>query len=406
MANQMTLNLTLKGVSQMIQSIQALNAALRRLDNGFASAANRISNASTQIQKAVQSLRPPPVRSGGGGRGAGRPSNSNNPNINEVVPFATQGIMGNFQALFASAVARVIGDAFKKWLQNHKLNPQSPSNQNQIAMPINAPSRWASFLSNFRLGILGLAAGVTLLIAGIAILLKSIQSASEAFKSIAHLYYSSGGRESDARRLRNLGASLNIPNDEIASAASGKSGFGYQLIEEIKALRSINDDRAAAQFARSRGLERFLPVRDLSDSEFKKAISPTGDNDGAFNRFVSGQFQLSVGQFKLAIENLLISMSPIILLFSHGVQNFTLAINLFNAGVSLIHQLLSKIFNVADKMDNAANKFNDGIDKFSDKLGTFGGGQRAQNPVPKAWRFYGNQQELIERARDLGAFSF
>jgi len=249
----------------------------------------------------------------------------------------------------------------------------------------------------------------------IAFFHKILQQAAERVDQWSKAFWFSGASEAGARGVTGIAAALGVSTESIASAAGRKPGGSSQLIQQLKSLMSIKDDRAAFFMARSLGLEHLLPMRDLGRASQKEAVAGTGVHSyNQDDRGILAEYKYAWGKFTQNFTGLLSQLALPIL------QTLTPFLNKLAADFKTMAEIAAEIqryMNLPkkklrewlglDKDDKAKKDFKDSVDKFSDAVGIFGGNQqgRAAKAFPPGWAWYGIQQSLMNDARGLGAFS-
>lgn len=402
----MTLNLTLTGVNTLLASINRLNQALATMNGGLTAAAKKVDLAADKLANSVSQLKTAHHvgRPGGGiaGNAAGRQNAPNN--LQDLNSIMFSGYAGATQIMFAKAMTRI----------TDKLIPSiaGASYKGGFNISNRMPTDMNAFTEHMSgvVGKLGMFAGA------IAIGIFALQQLGQAFKMAfdnmkeqVKLFSQLGGGAM-AASFRGIKYGLNLsnadmPKDPVQAAI---------LLSKLKALRSIKGDVGASQYASSAGIQNYMGIRYKSQKEFEEMIEGKSGIQKS-DAIAVYELDFALGELRKVIDGLVISLSPLI-------QTMADLSFLFKAIPSIIDTIISQIpvigqlYNLNnakrkwddanDKFIGGANKFSESVDKFSEKVGTMGGGNRAQSAVPKAWTWWGYQDNLINDVDRLGAFEF
>jgi len=421
---QMTLTLTLKGVSNLITSLKTLNKELGLLDRRLDSTANKFLNASNRLALAVQNIKVPsripslrPASGGSGGSGGSNQQNSNRGGFNMLPSdwnLLSAAISGDMKQILVTIGKQVLGSKVLPTIAKNLAKPQSGIGP--PVPPSMAAAALAAVTNPITLSVLGLSAIFT----GLKL---SVDKWTEVAKSQISLYYGAGANSSFAG-LKKLGAALNISPEEIGADASRTPGKGKVLKNLLKQLNAM-DEEASVYFAEKFGLEKYLNagIRSMSKKDLDKIL----DDEGKINPEVikkTLEFNSAMGDLSNTFNSALLELTPLITLFTGLIQlGKDLAYNpLFKWVMDQYQNRPKGGFAGSDAFGNkdadngqakaakdirdAAKDFKSGVDKWTKKEGTIGGGNRGKNPFPRGMVWMSNQEYLIQMQENLGAFEF
>lgn len=235
---------------------------------------------------------------------------------------------------------------------------------------------------------------------------ESLSQTTKAVRDYADFTFNARGGSGAARGLAGISAAAGVSLDEASGLASERAGGAAQLNREIARLRSITDDQEAARYAKSRGIEAYRSVRNMSDEQFNQAQNAPGTSASGIRAIDQAATDLNQEWQKMSItlQNAII---PVAASLTHDLARLVEILNMSIEGSGLYRLLKwmgdmigggandpgQKMSNAADKMDDAANKIKDA---------TYGG-PRTKGAVPSSWQWYQESQNSTNRANRLGS---
>ena len=378
----MTLTLSLKGVGNLIQSIQALNKSLTQLNttlNNTASKIQGIANAIGQIKPPPPPPRPSRAKNPGGQGGQNSPNTQSNQSqgkglswVLNIIPTNVRGFAGG---IFNAGRIVVTG---LKWLSSASMGA-------------------VLALGTFTAGLLAL-----------GYLLYSISKSKEVIAERSKLFYSSFGNEKVADVGNKIAKAAGISPDKMAQMAGQTPGGMATIIKYLEILRQ-QDPRLRGVTAEKLGITDLLPLTDLSKKSWDEMMNPERKPRG-YNqpsRTAGAENEAAKGRMSKAWDEYWLNKTLVGL--ETGVYN-SIANFLQPKAVGIPSGLEGKKSDkTADKQMDAANKLNEAADKmivFTDKVGIIGGGNRARGAMPTAWEWFTQQQYMIYQERTMGAFEY
>lgn len=421
MPSEMTLKLTLSGVPQLIQSIQALNRALARLNSQFGQSASAVANMANRVSRAAGNLKQATQRPGRIGGRSGGQGNNNLQDMFDQQGWASVAFSGFAQAwsiMFAKIMTRLTVDLANSLYRSSPANPanapkfqiQGANGQTIDVIPANVQSAWNSKLAGITTMITKVAIAIAALYAVVQSAVAVIKWWGESVKNSVATFWKTGGTAAVAGQLRGIQAALNLDPSSIQNAANAQPGMGRTLVHKLRILRGMKNDELAAYFARAHGLQDFMGVRDLSEKDFRKAMNEQL-NVTPDKRKSIAEFNAALGGLKKTFDDLALGLSPFIRGLTNFLKMITAIVNFIrrtfeDSVIGKIYGMIDKLSQNSDDMKDAARDFREGVDKFTEKTGTFGGGNRGNNPIPRSWTWWNYQDQLIGAADAMGAFEF
>lgn len=412
----MTLNLRLTGMIQMIGAIRQLNQALQQVNSQFKVAAQNINAAANNIVRASNSVRSNrPFVGPGGGRGGNSASPSSAGfNQQDLGSMAFSGFAGAWNILQAKIWTRVSTGLVNKFLGNHPLNPSSPANQARQSMPTNSMQVWQNFLKGLATKILIFAAIIMAAVVAIKIFIEAVKFSAEKLKEISSLYWSKGGPGASGG-LEGIASKLNMSPEEVAGYASSTKGGAKAWLAQVKLLRDLaktNPEQASYVADNIPGGRKLLEqgLGNMTDKDFNEAMN-NNNRKSKFARDNLQEFNRSLGELAKTLRDIGETLSPLLLAAAKFIDIFITplmkALKWLMENTAWFIKLMNKFREPAEKkLEDAASKFDKAVDKFTDKVGTFGGGERGKNAIPRAWTWQAYTGQLRDLQDAMGAFEF
>lgn len=415
MAQEMTLNLKLTGVMELVKAIRELDKALTKVNVKFTNVATSVSQAAQKISQAVGTakgvtLNSPSNSSTGGSKGGSKSSDPFNDQGMSSIFFSA--IQGQWRSVFSKVATRFGSTPVGKFF---------PGMASGFGGGGAASSLQTVFGAVKQFGKLALVIG--LVIGGFILLIKGImaiiQAIAQAVIQTAKLVWASGGNTNVSRSLRGIGASAGFSQEQMAGMIRDPSQ-GKILLMQLDILRKM-DTQSASRYANAMGIDPDLAqrVHDMSSSDWVNARGnangPSGFTQNV-SKMAATEWTAAVGQFKDGLSQLWETLAPVLILFADGLKTAAFAIKLFAKGLEFGFQMIIKLADFLvpalhleeafNKMKSSVNGANESLDQFSKKVGTFGGKERANSPIPTAFSYYGYQNKLTQMSDALGAFEF
>lgn len=250
----------------------------------------------------------------------------------------------------------------------------------------------------------------------VAAMAEALKFAGQRAGEYSDLTFRGKSGEGAARSVAGLGTAAGVDLSDVANDAASRPGGAAQLANQLRTLRNIDNDQAAARYAEMTGTSRYMNVRRnrMDDETFNNALDPTrhGIDSTRANAAARSMAKLNEVLTSLADKaaNLLLPTLTKVLDLLSWLGEFV------NKNWSWMKAFFGPVVNYYDSVSpsdkaqmDAANKQQAAAQQFMDAVSNFtgfaGGGQRARGSVPSALLWYGQAQALYNDSKFLGAFS-
>jgi len=418
MPGEMTLNLKLTGVRELLSAIKDLNKALTVLNRKFSDIAQSVNQTASKVAQAAGSVKQmagiPSARQGAGGpgnRGSKPPKQSGSWDPQDIASVLFSGFSGAWRNVMAKIMTRI----------------SIPVMQGYKSGGITG-AFGGLFQALGALGKLGLIAAIAA--AAIAVLAVAVRGMVNAIKAIASaannagkLLWAVGQNSTRYNQLRNIGASAGFDENQMTGMIGSDPSQGRILLNKLKILRSM-DEASAQRYAQFNGINQDLAqrVRHMSESDFQKASGSGNQLTSKIAQRSGERFTQALGELGSTWREFLQVISPLLEWVTQGLKFLASALkgavivieyfrdSVIKTAINIVNFFSKdkiKFEDVVKNLNNASRNLNNAADKITNKgEGIYGGDVKAQNAMPKSWTYYNYQNKLIDMADALGAFEY
>jgi hypothetical protein len=265
------------------------------------------------------------------------------------------------------------------------------------------------------------AAILIVVVVAFKVFIELLKHSINRLKSMTTLFYQSMGQGKESGQLKGIAKLAGISEAEIGAMAQAEPGGARVLIDKARQLM-MNPDGPEAKMhqARALGIEQLAGLIDADKSDWAKAMDVKNQGALEASRKAMKNWNQGLGDLKTSLDGVVTAMAPVIDILGRYMSMLAKGITVFVEVVKGILKLFlapliaayamftrnDKLMQVANEMKNASSKFDKAVDKWTSKTGTFGAGQRGNNPYPHGWNYAQHQMNMRLMGESLGAFEF